>query len=250
MKKQCYKDLRLLTKVTCNFLTIVVAVIAVHSVAAQGQQTALSPGLSRLSGTDSSSHIEYVRLFVDGAPVLPPGGSTSAKPRLQSDSEPLGAALAVASPTPDPVESPVFAMGPTLVAQCTRTPSGKLAFELLANFGGVSDLAYYPPWTPTNSSDRFPPRLEKAAITMDFLGYTHVKPVKRQWEALLQPVGEYRYNPPSGGSSNLEDSTYYLRFLLALPTLRLTLNQKAAEFNTASLLDQIRKEPLCKASLL
>jgi hypothetical protein len=30
MKNQCYKDLRLLTKVTCNFLTIVVAVIVVH----------------------------------------------------------------------------------------------------------------------------------------------------------------------------------------------------------------------------
>jgi hypothetical protein len=63
-------------------------------------------------------------------------------------------------------------------------------------------------------------------------------------------LGSSSYNPPPVGSSNLEDSTYYLRFLLALPTLRLTLNQKAAEFNTASLLDQIRKEPLCKASLL
>jgi hypothetical protein len=63
-------------------------------------------------------------------------------------------------------------------------------------------------------------------------------------------VGQYRYNPPSAGSSNLEDSTYYLRFLVALPTLRLTLAQHAAEFNTTALLDQIRKEPLCKASLL
>jgi hypothetical protein len=250
MKNQCYKDLRLLTKVTCNFLTIVVAVIAVHPGAGQGQQTALSPELSRLSGTDSSSHIEYVRLFVEGSPVLPPGGSSLAKPTLQSDSEPLGAALGVASPSSDPVEHPVSTIGPSLIAQCTRRPSGKLAFELLANFGGVSDVAYYPPWTPANSSDLFPPLLEKATITMDFLGYTHVKPVKRQWEALLQPVGEYRYNAPSAGSSNLEDSTYYLRFLLALPTLRLTLNQKVAEFNTTALLDQIRKEPLCKASLL
>jgi hypothetical protein len=250
MKNQCYKDLRLLTKVTCNFLTIVVAVIAVHPGAAQGQPTALSPGLSRLSGTDSSSHIEYVRLFVEGAPVSPSSSSSLAKPRALSDSEASGAALAAASLSSHSVEHSDATIGPTLIAQCTRRPSGKLAFELLANFGGVSDVAYYPPWTPTNSSDRFPPRLEKAAITMDFLGYTHVKPVKRQWESLLQPVGEYRYNPPSAGSSNLEDSTYYLRFLLALPTLRLTLNQKAAEFNTAALLDQVRKEPLCKASLL
>jgi hypothetical protein len=28
----------------------------------------------------------------------------------------------------------------------------------------------------------------------------------------------------------MEDSTYYLRFLLALPTLRLTLGDKIAEF--------------------
>jgi hypothetical protein len=246
MKKQCYKDLRLLTKVTCTFLTIVVVLIAVHPGAAHGQQTALSPGLSRVSGTDSSSHIEYVRLFVAGSPVSPQGSPSFAEPRLQSDPNPL----AVASLSSHSVEHSDATIGPTLIAQCTRRPSGKLAFELLANFGGVSDVAYYPPWTPANSSDLFPPQLEKATITMDFLGYTHVKPVKRQWEALLQPAGEYRYNAPSTGSSNLEDSTYYLRFLLALPTLRLTLNQKVAEFNTTALLDQIRREPLCKASLL
>lgn len=137
-----------------------------------------------------------------------------------------------------------------LIAQCTRNSSGKLAFELLANFGGVEDLAYYPPWRPADSRDLFPPQLQKLNITMEFLGYTHMKPVKRQWEALRQPVGQYRYNPPSGGSSNMEDSMYYLRFMLALPTLRLTLGDKTAEFHTAPLLDQIRREPLCKASLL
>jgi hypothetical protein len=223
MKKHCYKDLRLLTKVTCNFLTIVVAFVLAQYAAAEGQQTAPSLGLHRLSGTDPSSRIEYVRLLLDGV-VSSPSSSSAA------------------------MSSPPIA--PTLVAQCTRKPSGKLAFEFLANFGGVSDLAYYPPWTPTNSDDRFPPRLEKPAITMEFLGYTHVKPVKRQWEALLQPMGQYRYNSPSAGSSNMEDSTFYLRFLIALPTLRLTLANQTAEFNTTALLDQIRKEPLCKASLL
>ena len=67
---------------------------------------------------------------------------------------------------------------------------------------------------------------------MEFLGYTHVKPVKRQWEAMLRPAGQYRYNPPTGGSSNLEDSTYYLRFLIALPTLRLTLGDRPARPDT------------------
>jgi len=251
MKSQCYKYLCLLTKVTCNFLTIVVVCLSAQKASAQSQQTALSPGLNRLVGIDPSSRIEYVRLFLDGTLVPVPGGSSSPKPTLRSDSE-LSSAPLLASISPPSGSDPFSrsAIGPTLVAQCTRSPSGKLGFELLANFGGVSDLAYYPPWTPANSSDLFPPRLQKAVITMEVLGYRHVKPVKRKWEAMLQPPGQYRYNPPSGGSSNLEDSTYYLRFLIALPTLRLTLGDKAAEFNTTALLDQIRKEPLCKASLL
>jgi hypothetical protein len=250
MKSQCYKDLRFLTKVTCNFLTMVVACLSGQSTITQGQQTALSPGLNRLLGIDQSSHIEYMRLFLDGVLLQPPDGASSI-PTMRADSEASSTGRGV-------VKSPLSGLGapspsttlPTLVVQCTRRPSGKLVFELLANFGGVTDLAYYPPWSPTNSDERFPPRLEKTAITMEFFGYTHVKPVKRQWEALLQPVGQYRYNPPSAGSSNLEDSTYYLRFLVALPTLRLTLAQHAAEFNTTALLDQIRREPRCKASLL
>jgi hypothetical protein len=35
-----------------------------------------------------------------------------------------------------------------------------------------------------------------------------------------------------------------------LSTPRLTLNQKVAEFSTIALLDQVRREPLCKALLL
>jgi hypothetical protein len=251
MKKQYYKYLCLLTKVTLGFLTIVVVCFHAQSASAQGQQTALSPGLNRLSGVDPASQIEYVRLLLDGALVPVPGSPALTKSTLRTDPETSTAAgPAVGSASSGSAASSPLTIGPTLVAQCTRSPSGQLAFELLANFGDVSDLAYYPPWTPANSSDLFPPRLPKAAMTMEFLGYTHVKPVKRQWEALLRPAGQYRYNPPTGGSSNLEDSTYYLRFLVALPTLRLTLGDKAAEFKTNGLLDQIRKEPLCKASLL
>jgi hypothetical protein len=85
---------------------------------------------------------------------------------------------------------------------------------------------------------------------MDFIGYTHVKPVHRQWEIPIQPPGQYRYNPPGPGSSNLEEITYYLRYLLALPTLRLTLNNNSVEFMTVPLLNEIRKEPLCRAAAL
>jgi hypothetical protein len=242
----CYKDLKLLTKVTLPLIGVVKVLLLLSPAAAMAGQSVVSAGLSRLSGTDESSHIEYVRLFLEGSLVTPAGVSLDAKAAL-----PIAPVQTAAAETPSGLAAAsASSSSPMLIAQCTRGSSGRMAFELLANFGGVADLAYYPPWRPASSSDLFPPQLQKPMMTMEFLGYTHVKPVKRQWEALLQPVGQYRYNPPSGGSSNMEDSTYYLRFLLALPTLRLTLANKAAEFRTTPLLDQIRKEPLCKASLL
>jgi hypothetical protein len=85
---------------------------------------------------------------------------------------------------------------------------------------------------------------------MDFLGYTRVKPLKREWEIPIETPGQYRYNPPGAGSPNLEEIAYDLRYLLALPTLRLTLRDRSAEFLTTQLLDEIRKEPLCKAAAL
>jgi hypothetical protein len=185
--------------------------------------TTIAPGLIRLAGEDPSSKITYVR-FVQEGRLLDEHG------------------VAVAS-APDFVP-------PALTAQCTQSPSGKLAFEFLANFGGVADTAYYPPWDHVRDGGLFPPQLEKVTVTMEFLGYTHVKPVKRQWEVLLQPAGQLRYLRPSVGSANMEDSTYYLRYLLALPTLRLHYAGKVAEFQTAPLLDQVRKEPVCKAALL
>jgi hypothetical protein len=80
-------------------------------------------------------------------------------------------------------------------------PNGKFSFELFANFGGATDLAFYPPWIPASKDDLFPPRTEKANMTMKFLGYTHVKPVRRQWEIPVQTPGQYRYNPPGSGSA-------------------------------------------------
>jgi len=240
----------LLTKVTLLWLSLIAVSFLGLPVVGMAQESILSPELSRLSGTDSSSHIEYVRLFLKGTLLTSSGASPKRKVAAASDPATASAAgnstvtaAALASDTP-------AASSPVLIAQCTRGAAGKLAFELLVNFGGVDDLAYYPPWRPVSSNDIFPPQLQRFSMTMEFLGYTHVKPVKRQWEALLQPIGQYRYNSPSGGSANMEDATYYLRYLVALPTLRLRLAEKAAEFRTTPLLDQIRKEPLCKASLL
>jgi hypothetical protein len=165
----------------------------------------------------------------------PLASSTSASSSLD-----LHAATDVPAPTPPP----------TLIAQCTLRPNGKSYFELFANFGGAADLSFYPPWTQTSQQDLFPPRTEKVALTTDFIGYTHVKPIRRQLEIPVQTPGQYRYNPPGSGSSNLEEITYYLRYLLALPTLRLTLNNTSVDFQTAPLLNEIRKEPLCHAAAL
>ena len=137
-----------------------------------------------------------------------------------------------------------------LIAQCTARPNGKSYFELFASFAAVTDLAFYPPWTPTSQQDLFPPRTDKVIVTMEFLGYTHVKPVRRQWEIPVQTPGLYRYNTPGGGSQNLEEIAYYLRYLVSLPTLRLTLGDRSAEFLTTPLLNEIRKEPLCRAAAL
>jgi hypothetical protein len=183
------------------------------------EKTTLPSGIDRLAGQDAASHIQYVRLVLSGT---------------------------LRTPAEDPAPSPA----PMLIAQCTLRPNGKSFFELFANFGGATDLAFYPPWVPTSRADLFPLRTAKVTMTMEFLGYTHVKPVHRQWEIPVQTSGQYRYNPPGAGSSNLEEITYYLRFLLALPTLRLTLDNRSAEFVTTPLLNEIRKEPLCHAAAL
>lgn len=202
-------------------LVLLVALLSASSAAApqQPEKTTLPAGIDRLAAQESTSHIRYVRLVLTGSLRAPAG-----------------------SPAPSPP--------PTLIAQCTLRPDGKSYFELFANFGGATDLAFYPPWTPTSKQDLFPPRTDKAALTMEFLGYTHVKPVRRQWEVPVQTPGQYRYNPPGGGSANLEEVTYYLRFLVALPILRLTLDNRSADFLTTPLLDEIRKEPLCRAASL
>lgn len=180
-------------------------------------KTTLPSGIVRISGTEPSSHIQYVRMVWAGKLLSP------------------------ADPAPDPA--------PSIIAQCTVRPNGKAFFDLFANFGAFTDLAFYPPWKPKGPRD-FAPATEKATITMEFLGYTRVKPVKKQWEIPVETPGQYRYNQPGLGSPNMEDLSYYLQYLIALPTLRLTFGRQSAEFNMAPVLEQIRKEPGCVAARL
>lgn len=170
-----------------------------------------------MAGTDAGSHIEYVRLLLPGSLRTNAG---FVMPEQQA---------------------------PLLIAQCTHHPNGRYLFELFTSFGQATNLAFYPPWVPANAHELFPPRTAKATLTMEFLGYTHVKPLRRQWEIPVEAPGLYRYNTPGGSSANMEDIAYDLRYLLALPTLHLSLVDQMSEFQTTAWLAEIRKEPLCRA---
>jgi hypothetical protein len=179
------------------------------------QVETISPQLGRSSGVETSSGIAYTRLYLSAQTATP---------------------------------SNVFEISqPTLTAQCTKRPDGKMGFELFVNFGNVTDTAFYPPWRPSQG-ELFPPRTTKAKYTMEFLGYTKVSPFKREFEHVTAPDGQLRYNEPGGGSGNMEPVTYFFRYLRALPTLRLTGENHTASFETTALQAQLHREPLCAAS--
>jgi hypothetical protein len=183
-------------------------------------QQPAAPVVTRTGGVDAPSGIAWVHLAIEGR-LVATGSAQGSTPELP----------------------------PMLTAQCTQTRDGNQRFELLADAGGVKDKAYYPPWRPRDQNDHFPPRLDKVKVTMEFLGYTHVKPVKREWVELLEPAGELKYSTPSFGSANMEEITFYLRYLLALPTLRLSAQGlPAVEFVTTPLLNAIRAEPMCSVA--
>ena len=145
---------------------------------------------------------------------------------------------------------------PRLTAQCTKDAKCKLKFELLADVGDVPEVRFVPPFKP-RGTQLFPPDLPKAIVTMEFRGYVKVKPVKRQWVGIDGLAGEWKYATPGGHSSNMEEVMFYLQYLKALPTLRLTLPSASgsgkpvvAEFETASWQAKVRAEPLCWASAL
>ncbi len=200
---------------TIPALTLFTASLSLSSCPAQTPQP---PGsIQRITGTEPASQITYALISI-------PGTLTGAS----------------AQPT----------TSPRLTAQCTRDPAGKFKFELLADFGNVPEIAFYPPWKPS-PGDLYPPALTKVQLTMDFLGYTRVKPVKRQWEYLLQPSGELRYSTPGLASANMEPIAFYLQYLKALPTLRLTTpDKRTVEFETTAWQQALKSEPLCHAGSL
>src|ERR1700722_8819788 len=102
------------------------------------ERNTLPSGIERMAGTEPTLNIQYVRLILKGS---------------------LHAAKAG---TPDP---PAPTPPPMLIGQCTLRPNGKYMFEMFTNFGGATDLAFYPPWAPTPQHPSHLP-IVKAKITM------------------------------------------------------------------------------------
>ena len=193
------------------------ALILIH--AAMCGQTSVEPHqlLSRLAGVDAGSGIAYALISTEG--------------KRAGDAD---------------------IWTPRLTAMCEKLSGGKYHFELWADDPGVSgarpQLAFFPPWKQTQY-ELFPPRLIKVNGTLEFLGYTKVKPVKRQWEYLHELAGELRYAAPGGSSSNMEEIMFYLQYLKVLPILRLTVPGRGSEeFETTRWQAAVKAEPLCYAS--
>ena len=191
---------------------------------AHAQLPGFAPNMARVDGTEPSSGISYTRLFI--------GEQSAPAPAVANPAS--GQALDLSRPI--------------LTAECTRRPDAKYFFDLFINFGGVTDTAYYPPWKPANADDLFPPVTAKTTLTLEFLGYTKYKPVKAQFEYVVSPQNQMRYNSPSLQSKNLEPITFYLQVLRALPTLRVTSEGRVASFFMTPLITQLHAEPLCRAS--
>ena len=186
---------------------------------------ALPKGVSRLDGRDADAGIAYALITLEGR--VPAAGSAKGPP------VPAAAAL----------EPP-----PRLTAQCTHT-GDKWKYELLVDLGGGPALVFVAPWQAGHGA-LFEPPLKQTMGTMEFLGYTMVKPVKRQFDLLEGPLtGEMRYATPGGRTSNLEPIAFYMQYLKALPTLRLTVpGRGVVEFETLAWQAVVRAEPLCRMS--
>ncbi len=174
-------------------------------------------GLVRTEGVDEASGVAYVLLSLDGH--------------------------ALASATPET---------PVLTAQCTQR-NGKPRFEVFVSLGAVASAEthrFHGDWRPTPEYPSQPP-VRRTTLTLEFLGYVKQKPLKSDWERMREPEGEFRFLPPGLHSGNLGDFTtdLYLRYLMALPTLRVSLaGEPAVEFDATPWLDQVRREPACKGS--
>ena len=183
---------------------------------ATGQEmTTLGKTLGRADGVDARSGTAYTRLYLvsEGA-----GAFDTARPMLTVD--------------------------------CTRRQDGKYGFGMALHYNGTTDTGFHAIRSLHAGQPHFEHTDDQREVTLEFLGYTRVKPLKRQFLLVSEPAGALVYNPPGLHSYNLEDASYPFQYLRALPTFRTTYSGWTVTFETEPLLAQISKEPLCAASHL
>lgn len=174
--------------------------------------TSSAPSLSHVEGTDADLRTHYVRLSVS-TPV--------------SGTEPE--------------------MASRFTVEC-RDVKGKHDLLWFLSFGGVPVQPFMPPVKPSPGHP-FRPKYRKVKLKMDFEGYMRTKPYTRAWEEL--PSGEFRFCNAGVHCPNMETARFYMAFLNALPTLRISFTNSSdgtspeQVFQLRSLVDEANKTPLC-----
>jgi hypothetical protein len=188
--------------------------VAPASTPAQATDTPTSsaPAFSRVEGTDTDSGTHYVRLSISS-----------------------------------PVSGRPPELAPRFTLEC-RDVKGKHDLLWFLSFGGVPIQPFQPPFKPSHGAP-FPPVYHMVKLKMDFEGYMRTKPYTKAWEELNS--GELRFCNAGIECPNMETARFYMSFLNALPTLRISyakpsgLQSPELVFPLRSLVDEANKTPVC-----
>lgn len=134
---------------------------------------------------------------------------------------------------------------PALTVECTQK-SSRRQIDLYFDFGD-GNREWSPPPQPDPVNHRLPAN-PTARLSMSFHGYRN-KAFKEDWEVL--PSHEYKYREPGLRTSNLEDVWFFLRYMYAVPQVRIgyadrKISEQTAEFQTAKLVAETSHTALCK----
>lgn len=134
---------------------------------------------------------------------------------------------------------------PALTVECTQR-SSRRQIDLYFDFGD-GNRAWSSPPQPDPVNHRLPAN-PTARLSLSFHGYRN-KAFKEDWEVL--PSHEYKYRQPGLRTSNLEDVGFFLRYMYAVPQVRIgyadrKISEQTAEFQTAKLVAEASRTALCK----
>jgi hypothetical protein len=134
---------------------------------------------------------------------------------------------------------------PALTVECAEKNSHR-RIDLYFDFGD-GNRAWSPPPEPDPDTHRLRAN-PTARLSMSFHGYRN-KTFKEGWEVL--PSHEYKYRAPGLRTSNLEDVWFFLRYMYAVPSVRIgyadrKVSEQTAEFQTAKLIAETGRAALCR----